>query len=223
MKKVIALILMILTVVSFTACASTGTHDLANPDRASKYSDNYAKLTTEYGEAELKEDAEYGTVLTGVAVMRILEFSGDSKPELYIAYSDGTKPYANKQQIYGFDNGPYEFFNEYKENLDMAEITTKSSADKKGPCICLYTDEDGVAYLVVGEDLSKQADYYSYVTVDSNGDEIYNLVKIFTEYDGKQLPGKYEYIELTGLTKADAEKIFEENENVINSIESQKK
>ncbi len=221
MKKFISIMLLVIMVCSLAAC-KPGQIEVGNPDRADVFNKNYDNLSSEYGRGEYKVDPELGGVLSGVAVMRLLDFTGDGNPELYVAYSDGTTPYANKQQIYGFDSGSAVIFSEfYTDSLEFADITSKSSADAKAPCVWLYTDKSGLSYIVVGEDLSKEADYY-YLKFNKleNGDrEIMELA--FTEVDGHELSGTYEKIELAGVSESDAEKIFEENEKVLKSVQSQ--
>ncbi len=225
MKKLIAVIMLVLMVVSLAACSSSSSNTpdaIGNKDRAEKFDSNVNEVEDKSGKGILVNDPTLGNVLTGTAVVRVLEFSGDDKPEMYVAYSDGTKPYANKQQIYGFDNGPYEFFNEKKNNLELAEITSKSSADAKAPCIWLYTDESGRSYLVMGEDLSKEAHYYTYVTTSPDGTEVYDLVEKFTGLNGKVYEGTYEKIELAGITQEQADAIFAKNEEALKLIEAGK-
>ena len=221
MKKIISIMLLVIMVCSLAACKPSQI-EVGNPDRADVFNKNYDNLSSEYGRGEYKVDPELGGVLSGVAVMRLLDFTGDGNPELYVAYSDGTTPYANKQQIYGFDSGSAVIFSEfYTDSLEFADITSKSSADAKAPCVWLYTDKSGLSYIVVGEDLSKEADYY-YLKFNKleNGDrEIMELA--FTEVDGHELSGTYEKIELAGVSESDAEKIFEENEKVLKSVQSQ--
>lgn len=226
MKKLISVIMLVLVVVSLAACSADNSPNtpsaIGNKDRAEKFEKDVNKVEEKSGKGILANDAALGNVLTGTAVVRVLEFSGDDKPEMYVAYSDGTKPYANKQQIYGFDNGPYEFFSERKGNLELSEITSKSSADAKAPCIWLYTDESGISYLVIGEDLSKEAHYYSYVTVNPDGSEVYNIVEKFTGLNGKVYEGTYEKIELAGITQDEANAIFAKNEEALKLIEAGK-
>ncbi len=221
MKKFISIMLLVIMVCSLAAC-KPGEIEVGNPDRADVFNKNYDNLSSEYGKGEYKVDPELGGVLSGVAVMRLLDFSGDGNPELYVAYSDGTTPYANKQQIYGFDSGSAVIFSEfYTDSLEFADITSKSSEDAKAPCVWLYTDKSGLSYIVVGDDLSKEADYY-YLKFNKleNGDrEIMELA--FTEVDGHELSGTYEKIELAGVSESDAEKIFEENEKVLKSVQNQ--
>ncbi len=213
--------LLVIMVCSLAACKPNQI-EVGNPDRADVFDSNYNKLSSEYGKGEYKVDPELGGVLSGVAVMRLLDFSGDGSPELYVAYSDGTTPYANKQQIYGFSNGAATIFSDfYVDSLEFEDITSKSSADAKAPCVWLYTDKSGLSYLVVGEDLSKEANYY-YIKAKKleNGDrEIMELA--FTEVDGNELSGTYEKIELAGVSESDAEKVFKENDKVLKSVRSQ--
>lgn len=211
MKKVTLAILALVCIISLAACSTSGAivYDLGNADRAVCFKDIYDRLVEEYGEAEMVEDPTYGNVLKGVAVVRLVDFIGDGCYNLYVAYADGTKPYANRQQVIGFDCG--------SAVMLEGEITSKSSADSKGVCICLYQDNYERGYVIEGEDLSKSADYLTFVQI-KDGKEIYAFEKEFTELDGNTLAGKYDKIELTGITQADADKVFAENARVIDSI-----
>lgn len=220
MKKFIAMLLVIMCVISLAACDLSGaiTYDLGNADRANYYNRIYTEMVDKYGEAEMTADDTYGNVLTGVAVVRLIDFTGEGIYELYIAYADGTVPYVNKQLVVGFENGPATLIDEQTEFSD--EITSKATADAAAPSLWLYKDNYGRAYIVTGEDLSKEAVYNTFI--QTRGEEkVYSFDKEFSEVDGNELAGSYEKINLTGLTKEDADMVFEENEKVINSISGQ--
>ncbi len=206
MKRIFALIMALIMVVSLMACAPKGTivYNIGNVDRANYFKKTIADMVDEYGEAKL----ENGT-LKGVAVLRLLDFSGDGIYELYIAYADGTKDYVNKQLVVGFDMG--------SATLLDNDITSKAKADDATPSICIYKDETGRAFLVEGEDRATSADYVTYI--QTRGDvKVYAFDKEFTETDGKTATGSYETITLSGTSKDDAKYIFEENDRVTDSI-----
>ncbi len=57
-------------------------------------------------------------------------------------------------------------------------LTAKFEDGNDSTCICLYSDKDGITHIVIGEDLSKEAHYYRWVTVDSDGNEVYDFVEV---------------------------------------------
>lgn len=209
MKRIVAILMALVCVLSFAACNVPGAivYDLGNVDRANYFEKTYNNYVDQYGKAEFKDG-----MLTGVAVVRLLDFTGDGVYELYIAYADGTTSYVNKQVVVGFDYGSATLLDE--------EITSKSSADAETPAIWFYKDSVNRAYIVTGEDLSASADYNTYVQT-RDGEKIYSFQKEFTELDGNELDGDYEKIEVSGLTQEDADLVFEENTKVVDSIKGQ--
>lgn len=206
MKRFFALVMALILVVSLMACTPKGAivYNIGNVDRAGYFQKTVNNLVDEYGEAKLE-----GDILTGVAVVRLLDFSGDGVYELYVAYADGTKDYVNKQLVVGFDMGAATLLDE--------EITSKATADDATPSICIFKDTTGRAYLVVGEDRATSAEYITYI--QTRGEEkVYAFDTEFTEVDGATSEGTYETIKLSGLTKEDSKYIFEENEKVTDSI-----
>ncbi len=225
MKKILAFILAVMCVASLAACNVTGsaTYDIGNTDRANYFYNTYNKYVEQYGEAKLENGA-----LTGVAVVRLLDFTGDGVYELYMAYADGTEDYVNRQMVVGFDFGSAILIGDTPrgkttgDEITYKEITTKTSADAQSPSIWFYKDSVNRAYIAVGEDLSKSADYITYV--QTRGDEkIYAFRTEFTELDGNEPQGEFEKIDLTGLTEDDAKVIFAENDKVVKSIKAQTK
>jgi len=62
------------------------------------------ELITRYGEGKILEGGFYGDdCLSGVGIVRLIDFDGDGDYELYCAYSNGETPLINKQVIYGYD------------------------------------------------------------------------------------------------------------------------
>ncbi len=228
MKKFIALLMIVMCVFTLAACkGAPGAYMLDTSDKANYFDGELGDLLGDFGEGAYAEDDTYGGVLTGVAVVRLLDFTGDGKNELYVAYADGTKPYANRQVVYGFDNGPKNLIYDemaasydenYVESSVPEEITSKSSASSVAPCVWLYTDNTGRSYIVTGDDMSNVAEYHTY-----KGDGVYAFVKEFEELGGKELAGTYEKIELTGVSEAEAEKLFDINKEVFESISAVKK
>ncbi|MBQ8001506.1 MAG: hypothetical protein IJ298_09995 [Ruminococcus sp.] len=223
MKKILAFVLAVVCVLSLAACNLSGaiTYDIGNTDRANYFYKTYNRYVDMYGEAELKDG-----YLTGVAVVRLLDFTGDGVYELYMAYADGTKDYVNRQMVVGFDYGSAVLIGDTPNGMTTgdeviyADITSKSFADAETPSIWLYKDNIDRAYIAVGEDLSKSADYITYV--QTRGDEkIYSFQVDFTELDGNEPGGTFEKINLSDLTQEDAKLIFEENEKVVSSIKGQ--
>lgn len=214
MKKIIALLMAVVFVFALAACGKAEDYyDIGNADRATYFYNQYKKLIDEYGEASFDGDK-----LQGVAVLRLIDFTGDGGYEIYIAYADGTKDYVNRHQIIGFDRGPATIFDE--------EITSKANASDATPQIWLYTDATGRGFVVTGEAMNEEADYSTFIT--KRGEEkVYKFLKEFTiggaSGDEVVIDGTYEKIALAGLTEEDAELVFDENDAVIDSVKGQSK
>lgn len=214
MKKIIALLMTVVFVFALTACSGRSAadyYDIGNTDRATYFYKQYNSLVEKYGEASFDGDK-----LQGVAVVRLIDFTGDGGYEIYIAYADGTKDYVNRHQIIGFDRGPATIFDE--------EITSKANASDATPQIWLYTDGADRGYVVTGEAMAEVADYSTFITT-RDGEKIYKFQKEFTiggeNGDDVVLDGTWEKINLTGLTEEDVDIIFEENDCVVDSMKSQ--
>lgn len=215
MKKIIALLMAVVFIFALAACSKTSGdyYDIGNADRATYFYNQYKKLIDKYGEASFDGDK-----LQGVAVLRLIDFTGDGAYEIYIAYADGTKDYVNRQQIIGFERGPATILDD--------EITSKANASDTTPQIWLYTDATGRGYVVTGEAMDEVADYSTFIT--TRGEEkVYKFLKEFTiggaNGDDVVIDGTYEKISLAGLTEEDTDLVFEENECVIDSIKGQSK
>ncbi len=225
MKKILAFILAVMCVLSLAACNGTGkgTYDIGNTDRANYFYNTYNNYVDQYGEAEFKDGK-----LTGVAVTRLIDFTGDGVYELYMAYADGTEDYVNRQMVVGFDFGAAILIGDTPngkttgDEMNYKYLETKETADKEGYSIWLYKDSVNRGYIAVGEDLSKSADYITYI--QTRGDEkIYAFRTEFTEIDGNEPKGEFEKIDVVGLTEDDVNAIFAENEKVVKSIKAQTK
>lgn len=210
MKKILALVLVLLSLIPFAACSRRGAiyYDISDVDAATYFNSEYDRLVDEYGEAKLSDGK-----LTGVAVLRFIDFTGDGKDELYIAYADGSTDYVNRHKVVGFDRGSATILDE--------EITSKENAEDEIPSIWLYKDAVNRGYVVTGDVLTQKADYRTFIGV-RNEEKIYAFVSDFTvdaaSEDEVIIDGTYEKIRLSGLTKEDFDVINEENIKVVDSI-----
>lgn len=224
MKKILAFVLCVLCVFSLAACnGSKRNYDIGNTDRANYFYNTYNKYVDQYGEAEFKDGK-----LTGVAVARLIDFTGDGVYELYMAYADGTEDYVNRQMVVGFDFGSAVLIGDTPygkttgDEINYKYLTTKTSADAETPSIWLYKDSVSRGYIAIGDDLSKTAEYITFV--QTRGDEkIYAFRPEFTEVGGNEPKGEFEKINVVGLSEDEANAIFKENEKVVKSIKAQTK
>lgn len=212
MKKVIALLMAVMFVFSLAACGKTAdAYDIGNADRADYFYSRYKELVNQYGEASFDGDK-----LQGVAVLKLIDFTGDGGYELYVAYADGTKDYVNRHKIFGFDRGPAIILDE--------EITSKANSADATPQIWIYTDENFKGFMVFGDSMNDVAEYHTYVTKRGE-EEIYKFQREFTiggaSGDEVEANGTTEKILLSGLTEEDADAIFEENESIISCMKNQ--
>lgn len=224
MKKILAFILMVMCVLSLVACDMSGSisYDLGGADRAKCFSNTYNSLVEKYGEAKFENGK-----LTGVAAVRLIDFTGDGIYEFYAAYADGTQDYVNKQMVVGFDMGSATLIGKDGRSASQDEtpyenIISKESADAKAPSVWLFKDAANRGYIVTGEDLSKSADYVTYITTRGNED-VYSFQVDFTEIDGTEPQGEFEKLSFVDITEADAKKIMDENKKVLDSINGQVK
>lgn len=224
MKKILAFVLAMMCVLSLVACDMSGSiaYDLGNADRAKCFENTYNNLVEKYGEAKFENGK-----LTGVAVVRLVDFTGDGIYELYLAYADGTQDYVNKQMVVGFDLGSATLIGKDGRHSSQDEtpyenITSKASADAQAPSVWLFKDTAGRGYIVTGDDLSKSADYITYITTRGNED-VYSFQVDFTEIDGNEPQGEFEKINFVDITEDDAKAVMDENKKVIDSISGQVK
>lgn len=210
MKRFFAIVFALITVMAFAGCSKKGVihYDIGNVDAATYFNREYDGMVEKYGKAELKGDK-----LTGVAVVRLIDFTGNGNYEMYIAYADGTQDYVNRHKVVGFDRGSATILDE--------EITSKEKAEDEFPSIWLYKDPTGRGYVVTGDVLTQKADYRTYVRT-RNEEAVYAFVPEFTvdaaSEDEVIIDGTYEKIRLAGLTQEDAEFVFEDNTKVVDSI-----
>lgn len=224
MKKFLAFILAMMCVLSLVACDMSGSiaYDLGSADRAKCFNNTYNNLVEKYGKAKFENGK-----LTGVAVVRLMDFTGDGVYEFYVAYADGTQDYVNKQMVIGFDMGSATLIgrdgrHENQEETPYETITSKASSDASAPCIWLFKDTADRGYIVTGDDLSKSADYITYITTRGN-EGVYSFQVDFTEIDGNEPQGEFEKINLVDITEDDAKAVMDENKKVIDSISGQLK
>lgn len=206
MKKFLAIALVLVFALSFAACSDDKrSYNLGNADRARVFYNTYNDYVEKYGEAK-QEEGE----LRGVAAVRLYDFTGDGSPEMLIAYSSEKDGKTDSVMVCGFDMGFAEIYNE--------KITSKVASNAKDSTLWVYTDSGDLSYIVLGEDLSAERSYNTYRKANSDGKELYAFAEAFTT-DGKDLNGVYERFDLIG---ADFEEICDENENVIDALQSQK-
>lgn len=206
MKKLLSVVIVMVLVLSLCACSGNNkSYNLGGADRARAFYETYSKYVSEYGEAK----ADNGT-LHGAAVVRLYDFTGDSTPEMLIAYSSEKNGKVDSVMVFGFDMGLAEIYNE--------KITSKASKDAADASLWVYTDSSGLSYLVLGDDMSASRSYTTYKIADSEGKPLYAFVEAF-ETDGNDLGGVYEKFDVSG---ADFEAISAENKNVLDAMESQK-
>jgi len=144
--------------------------------------------------------------LSGAAVVRLYDFTGDNAPELLIAYSSEKDGVVDKVMVGGFDMGYAEIYNE--------EITSKAESNS----LWVYTDSSDLSYLVFGEDLNTARSYNTYLMADKDGKSLYSFAEAFST-DGKDLGGVYEKFDIQG---ADFEAINAENQRVLEALKDQK-
>lgn len=234
MKRILALLFALLMVFSLAACKKVentpktqydsndlGSNDKGGDDyvvaitaydRARYFYSEYETLLKKYGEAKL----ENGN-LKGVAVVRLLDFMGNGNLNMYVAYADGSKPYVNKQMVFGFDNGGSVIVgNTYvkKEGGSVSEdITSLATADAKAPSVWLYTGSTGRGYIVTGDNMTEAPAFNTYFQM-YEGEKAYN----FKEEKGAVSGGTFEKIDLSGLSEDAFETIAERTEKVVESL-----
>lgn len=203
MKKLLSTLVLIAMVFALAACSNTTkTYDLENSDRARGFYNKYQHYVEQYGEGK-----EVNGALCGVAIVRLLDFTGDGSFEMLLGYSSQKDGIVDSVAVFGFDMGLAEILNE--------KIST-STAD--GVCIWTYTDSFDNSYIIKGEDLSVERSYQSFMKTDSEGNPIYKFAEAFST-KGEDLSGEYDRIY---VTSGDFKSVLSETDNVVKSIESQK-
>lgn len=229
MKKILALVFVLLMVVSLGACKKIentpktdyGVQDLGSNDkntnddyiiaitaydRARYFYGEYEKLVKEYGEAKLE-----GGNLKGVAVVRLLDFIGNGNLNMYVAYADGTQPYVNKQMVYGFDNGGSPIL---KEGASITtDITSKATADATAPSVWLYTGTGNRSYIVSGDNMTDSPAFNTYFQM-FKGEKAYNFMEETASVSG----GTFEKINLSGVSDEDFKTVKATTDKVVESL-----
>lgn len=205
MKRFIAVLFCMIFIISLAACSNENSYDLGSADRARVFYNTYYNYVESAGEANTIDNA-----LSGAAVIRLKDFTGDGIYEMLILYSSEKNGVVDKVMVCGFDMG-------FAMLLDE-EITSKESKDADTSSLWVYTDSSNTSYLVKGDDLSGARSYCMYMQADADGQSLYSFAEAFAT-DGNDLSGTYEKIDIVG---ADSKAVFAENEKVLNSIESQK-
>ncbi len=228
MKRILSFVLVLMFAVSITACSKKGTAaptaetngaSVADKETAEVFSSSIDEIVAYAGEGKAEKNEASQNKLTGLAVIRIIDFTGDNKPELVTVYSDEFDSEIYWMEISGFDYATASL--KFSDDSTKLMITSKSSEEASGPCIWFYTDERGDNYFVVGDDLSKSADFYRYVQMDG-GEKCYKFMKDFTVEGGNFPEGTYDKIEFVGMSDEDVEKNFEKNQQAIDAINSKK-
>ncbi len=206
MKKFLALALVLIFALSLTACSKDmRSYDIGNADRARVFFEKYNSMVEKYGEGKSVDGTLYGT-----ALVRLYDFTGDGAPEMLVAYSSEKDQKVDSVMVCGFDMGYAEIYNE--------KITSKESEEAKSETLWTYTDAGDLSYLVIGEDLSSERSYQTFIKADNDGKANYAFAEAFST-DGKDLSGTYERFDIMG---ADFKTIDAENQNVINALKTQK-
>ncbi len=202
MKRFLALALIAVMALAFAACSKNeSNYNLGNADRARIFYNTYNSFVDKYGEGKSVDGK-----LSGAAVVRLYDFTGDNAPELLIAYSSEKDGVVDKVMVGGFDMGYAEIYNE--------EITSKAESNS----LWVYTDSSDLSYLVFGEDLNTARSYNTYLMADKDGKSLYSFAEAFST-DGKDLGGVYEKFDIQG---ADFEAINAENQRVLEALKDQK-
>ncbi len=203
MKKIIAFALAALVVLSFAACkGSAKTYDLGNSDRARGFYVKYTSMVEKFGEGKVTDGK-----LSGVAVARFFDFTGDGEYEMVLGYSSEKDGEVDTMAVYGFDMG-------------LAVLLEEKiiSADNNGACMWFYTDSADLCYIVKGEDLETARSYEYFQKNDSQGKPLFKFAEAF-KTEGEDLSGKYDRI---SLTTGDFEAVLAETENAVKNMEDQK-
>ena len=126
------------------------------------------RLIDQYGEGAIEpNDYYYGVHMTGVGVVRLIDFDGNGVYELYCAYQDHDRPWVNKQIIYGYDNGLIVLLEECRVSnpgTDVSPTTIFLTKDGKVYLVDEYEITDGNYYtLQDGEMVSVFSYYYNWL------------------------------------------------------------
>ncbi len=110
-------------------------------------------LINQYGEGAIEaeeNDITGAEVMTGVGIVRLIDFDGNGTYELYCAYADGSEGWVNRQIIYGYDNGLVVLLEESEVSNPGTDITPETT----------FLSKDGNVYLVEKYEM-KMGNYYT--------------------------------------------------------------
>jgi len=109
------------------------------------------RLIDQYGEGAIElDDNGHSEHMTGVGIVRLIDFDGNGVYELYCAYQNHDYPWVNKQIIYGYDNG-------------LIVLLEECRVSNPGTDICpttIFLTKDGKVYLVDVDELT-DGNYYT--------------------------------------------------------------
>jgi len=134
-------------------------------DWAAAYLEVVENLIARYGEGEMWAEDYYGgnDFMTGLGMVRLIDFDGDGTYELYCAYSDGESPIVNKQVIYGYNNGLITLMGECSVSnpgADVSPSVTFLSKYGKVYLVEIFEISDGRYYAVENGKMVTVLEYY---------------------------------------------------------------
>ena len=126
------------------------------------------RLIDQYGEGAMATSTSgLGKDLTGVGIVRLIDFDGDGVYELYCAYQVDDCSWSYKQIIYGYDNGLIVLLEECRVSnpgTDVSPTTIFLTKDGKVYLVDEYEITDGNYYtLQDGEMVSVFSYYYNWL------------------------------------------------------------
>jgi len=140
---------------------------------AAAYLDVIDRLISRCGEGEIEYDNYFdGDYMSGLGVVRLIDFDGNGTYELYCAYSDEDAQFVNKQVIYGCDNKLVTLMEECRVSnpgTDVSPSTTFLSKAGKVYLVEVHEIVNG-RYLTVqnGKMVSVLDYYYDFWDEDRN-------------------------------------------------------
>lgn len=141
-------------------------------DRATAYIKVINSLIRQYGEGRIVQNSfDDGESMLGVGIVRLIDFDGDGKHELYCAYADGNGDWVNKQSIYGYDNGLVELLKERNisnPGTDVSPSTTLLSKNGNVYLVDVVEIVDGNYFTVQDGKMVSVLNYYYDFFEDKN-------------------------------------------------------
>ena len=109
------------------------------------------RLIDQYGEGAIElDDNGHSEHMTGVGIVRLIDFDGNGVYELYCAYQVDDCPWVNKQIIYGYDNGLIVLLEECEVSNPGTDVSPTTT----------FLTKDGKVYLVHVDEITV-GDYYT--------------------------------------------------------------